>query len=296
MKNSPSVLFHSSLANLQLLQRGKVRDIYHVDEQHILIVATDRLSAFDVVMPTPIPGKGRVLTDVANFWFYFFEPLIPNHLSAMKPRDVLPDDKEREQVQGRAIIAKKLRVLPIEAIVRGYLIGSGWTSYQKTGAVCGVSLHAGLGFADQLPHAIYTPSTKADVAGHDVNIDFNETVKLIGRKHAEQMREISLEIYTRAAEYALDKGIIIADTKFEFGLDGDKLVLIDEVLTPDSSRFWSADQYQPGFSPPSYDKQYVRDYLETLEWNKVPPGPKLPPDVVSNTAEKYLEAQKRLVQ
>jgi len=295
MKNSPSALFESSITSLPLLQRGKVRDIYDIDEQHMLIVTTDRLSAFDVVMPTPIPGKGRVLTEVANFWFDFFKDLIPNHLSTMNLKDVLPDDKERAQVQGRAIIVKKLKALPVEAIVRGYLIGSGWKDYQQTSAVCGITLRAGLELADQLPHAIYTPSTKADVGAHDVNIDFNQTVELIGQKHAEQMREVSIEIYARAAEYALERGIIIADTKFEFGLDeSDNLVLIDEVLTPDSSRFWPANQYQPGSSPPSYDKQYVRDYLETLEWDKTPPGPELPEDVIHNTAEKYLEAQKLL--
>jgi len=297
MMNSPSVLYESSITSLPLLQRGKVRDIYDIDEQHMLIVTTDRLSAFDVVMPTAIPGKGRVLTEVANFWFEFFKDLVPNHLSTMKLKDVLPDDHERQQVQGRAIVVKKLRALPVEAIVRGYLIGSGWKDYQQTSAVCGISLRAGLELADQLPNAIYTPSSKAGIGEHDVNIDFNKTVELVGQGHAEQIREVSLEIYTRAAGYALQKGIIIADTKFEFGLDNDdNLVLIDEVLTPDSSRFWPASQYQPGASPPSYDKQYVRDYLETLEWDKTPPGPELPDDVVNNTAEKYLEAQKLLTQ
>jgi phosphoribosylaminoimidazole-succinocarboxamide synthase len=297
MSTGTTALFESSITSLPLIQRGKVRDIYDVDEQHMLIVTTDRLSAFDVVMPTPIPGKGRVLTEVANFWFDYFNDLIPNHLSELQLSDILPDAHERDPVAGRATIVKKLKPLPIEAIVRGYLIGSGWKDYQQSGTVCGISLRAGLELADQLPSAIYTPSSKAEVGEHDINIDFDQTVKLIGQEHAEQVREVSLEIYTRAAEYALDRGIIIADTKFEFGLDeNDKLVLIDEILTPDSSRFWPADHYQPGSSPASFDKQYVRDYLETLDWDKTPPGPELPDDVVENTAAKYHEAQKRLTQ
>jgi len=297
MSTASTALFESSITSLPLIQRGKVRDIYDVDDRHMLIVTTDRLSAFDVVMPTPIPGKGRVLTEVANFWFDFFKDLIPNHLSDLQPGDVIKDPEELKQVKHHAIIVKKLKPLPIEAIVRGYLIGSGWKDYQQTGAVCGISLRAGLELADQLPSAIYTPSSKADAGEHDINIDFEQTVKLIGEERAEQVREISLEIYTRAVEYALEKGIIIADTKFEFGLDeNDNLVLIDEVLTPDSSRFWPADHYQPGSSPASFDKQYVRDYLETLEWDKTPPGPDLPDDVVENTAAKYKEAQNRLTQ
>jgi phosphoribosylaminoimidazole-succinocarboxamide synthase len=296
MSNSNTTLFESSISSLPLIQRGKVRDIYDIDDEHMLIVTTDRLSAFDVVMPTAIPGKGQVLTSVANFWFDYFSELVPNHLSKMSLSDVL-NEQEIEQVKGRGIIVKKLRPLPVEAIVRGYLIGSGWKDYQQTSAVCGISLRAGLELADQLPHAIYTPSTKAELGEHDINIDYKKTVDLLGEQHAEQVREISLEIYQRAAEYAQQRGIIIADTKFEFGLDNDdRLVLIDEVLTPDSSRFWPADHYQPGISPPSYDKQYVRDYLETLDWDKTPPGPELPDDVVNNTAEKYLEAQKILTQ
>ena len=297
MSTGATALFESSITSLPLIQRGKVRDIYDVDEQNMLIITTDRLSAFDVVLPTPIPGKGQVLTEVANFWFDFFNDLIPNHLSELQLSDILPDAHERDPVAERATIVKKLKPLPIEAIVRGYLIGSGWKDYQQSGAVCGISLRAGLELADQLPSAIYTPSSKAAVGEHDINIDFDQTVELIGQKHAEQVREVSLEIYTRAAEYALNRGIIIADTKFEFGLDeNDKLVLIDEVLTPDSSRFWPADHYQPGTSPASFDKQYVRDYLETLDWDKTPPGPALPDDVVENTAAKYHEAQKRLTQ
>jgi len=295
MRTAPTELFESSITSLPLLQRGKVRDIYDIDDQYMLIVTTDRLSAFDVIMPTAIPGKGRVLTEVANFWFDYFQDLIPNHLSQLPLSDVLTDATERQAVEGRAIIVKKLRPLPVEAIVRGYLIGSGWKDYQQTGSVCGISLPAGLQLADQLPSAIYTPSTKADAGEHDMNINFSKTVELLGEQHADQVRETSLEIYTRAAEYALQRGIIIADTKFEFGLDEqDQLVLIDEVLTPDSSRFWPADTYQPGSSPDSFDKQYVRDYLETLDWDKTPPGPQLPEDVVRNTADKYLEAQKRL--
>ena len=295
MKHSPAALFESSITSLPLIQRGKVRDIYDIDDQHMMIVTTDRLSAFDVVMPTPIPGKGRVLTQVANFWFDFFKDLIPNHLSDMKLKDVLSKE-ELEQVNERAIIVRKLKALPVEAIVRGYLIGSGWKDYLQTGAVCGISLRAGMELADQLPHAIYTPSTKADIGEHDINIDFHQTIDLLGQHHAEQIREVSLEIYTRAAEYALQRGIIIADTKFEFGLDDkDNLVLIDEVLTPDSSRFWPASSYETGISPPSYDKQYVRDYLETLDWwDKTAPGPELPEDVVGNTADKYQEAQRLL--
>ena len=297
MNKGPDALQKSAITSLPLIQRGKVRDIYDIDDQHMLIVTTDRLSAFDVILPTPIPGKGRVLTEVANFWFDYFSDLIPNHLSDLPLTEVLPDAGERHQVESRASVVKKLKPLPIEAIVRGYLIGSGWKDYQQTGTVCGISLPAGLALAEQLPCAIYTPSSKAEVGGHDINIDFNKTVALLGQQHAEQVREVSLQIYARAAEYALKKGIIIADTKFEFGLDtNDNLVLIDEVLTPDSSRFWPADSYQPGSSPASFDKQYVRDYLETLEWDKTPPGPELPDEVARNTADKYHEAQKRLTQ
>ena len=295
MKKQANTLFESSISSLPLIQRGKVRDIYDIDDRHMLIVTTDRLSAFDVIMPTPIPGKGAVLTRVANFWFDYFRDLIPNHLADLQLEDVLPDKKERSQVQERATIVRKMQPLPVEAIVRGYLIGSGWKDYQQTGAVCGITLKAGLELADKLPSAIYTPSTKAEVGEHDLNISYEQTVDLVGQQHAEQIRETSLEIYTRAAEYALERGIIIADTKFEFGLDDDNnLVLIDEILTPDSSRFWPADTYEPGISPPSFDKQYVRDYLETLDWDKTPPGPELPEDVVENTASKYDEARRRL--
>ncbi len=288
-------LFESDLPHLKLLNRGKVRDIYNVDDQHMLIVTSDRLSAFDVVLPQPIPGKGEVLTRVANFWFERTQEIIPNHLSDKPLSDVVPDAKQRAILGDRALVVRKLRPLPVEAIVRGYLIGSGWKDYQNSGGVCGIQLQQGLEQAAKLPQAIYTPSTKADIGDHDENISFEETVKLLGRKLAEQVRDVSLKIYTECAAYALEKGIIIADTKFEFGLDqDDNLVLIDEILTPDSSRFWPADQYQVGISPPSYDKQFVRDYLETLDWDKTPPGPDLPWEIVTKTAEKYHEAETRL--
>jgi phosphoribosylaminoimidazole-succinocarboxamide synthase len=289
------VLFETRLKGLPLLNRGKVRDVYAVGDDHLLIVTTDRLSAFDVILPDPIPGKGAVLTAVSNFWFERTRDLVPNHLSAMTLAEALPDDTERALVEGRAIVVQKLKALPVEAIVRGYLIGSGWKDYQQTGQVCGIPLPEGLQMADQLPEAIFTPSTKAAVGDHDENIDFEKTRALIGVELAEKIREVSLQLYTRCAAYALERGIIIADTKFEFGLDGNnQLVLIDEILTPDSSRFWPADSYVPGSSPPSFDKQYVRDYLETLDWDKKPPGPELPPEVIAKTAEKYRDAQTRL--
>ncbi len=290
------VLYESKLDSLPLLNRGKVRDIYAVGDDHLLIVTTDRLSAFDVILPDPIPGKGAILTAVSNFWFERTAGLVPNHLATMTLAEAVPDAAERAQVDGRAIVVKKLKALPVEAIVRGYLIGSGWKDYQTTGSVCGIGLPAGLQLADQLPKAIYTPSTKADVGEHDENIDFDSTVELLGAELAAQVRDVSLEIYRSCAAYALEHGIIIADTKFEFGLDdADRLVLIDEVLTPDSSRFWPADSYAPGSSPASFDKQYIRDYLETLDWDKTPPGPGLPADVIEQTAEKYREAQQQLM-
>jgi phosphoribosylaminoimidazole-succinocarboxamide synthase len=288
-------LYESSLKSLPLLARGKVRDIYAVGEDHLLIVTTDRLSAFDVVLPDPIPGKGAVLTAVSNFWFGRTAGLVPNHLADMSLESAVPDPAERAQIEGRAVIARKLRALPVEAIVRGYLIGSGWKDYRASGAVCGIALPDGLRLADRLPEPLFTPSTKAEVGGHDENIDFDRTRELLGDELAEQVRDVSLQIYTSCAAYALERGIIIADTKFEFGLDdNDRLVLIDEVLTPDSSRFWPADSYRPGESPASFDKQYVRDYLETLDWDKTPPGPGLPEEVIANTAAKYREAQERL--
>ncbi|MGH8530558.1 MAG: phosphoribosylaminoimidazolesuccinocarboxamide synthase [Nevskiales bacterium] len=290
-----TALYQTNLKSLPLVHRGKVRDIYGVDDQHLLIVTTDRLSAFDVVLSDPIPGKGAVLTAVSNFWFERTRHIIPNQLARLTADDVLSDEEERAQIEGRAIVVQRLKPLPIEAIVRGYLIGSGWKDYQKTQSVCGVKLPAGLGMADKLPEAIFTPSTKAALGAHDENISFEQSTKLVGLNIARQVSDISLRIYKEAADYALTRGIIIADTKFEFGLDKNgKLVLIDEVLTPDSSRFWPADSYQPGKSPPSFDKQFVRDYLETLDWNKTPPAPKLPPEIIEKTAAKYREAQQRL--
>jgi phosphoribosylaminoimidazole-succinocarboxamide synthase len=279
------VLFETHLQSLPLLARGKVRDIYSVGDDHLLIVTTDRLSAFDVVLPDPIPGKGAVLTAVSSFWFERTRALVPNHLA----------DVTLEQVEGRAVVVRKLKALPVEAIVRGYLIGSGWKDYRTSGAVCGIQLPDGLRLADQLPEAIYTPSTKAELGDHDVNIDYARSVDLLGADLASRVRDVSLQIYTEAARYARQRGIIIADTKFEFGLDdNDGLVLIDEALTPDSSRFWPQDEYRAGISPPSFDKQFVRDYLETLDWDKTPPGPKLPEDIIQRTAEKYQQALRRL--
>ncbi|WP_297528759.1 phosphoribosylaminoimidazolesuccinocarboxamide synthase [Thiohalobacter sp.] len=289
------VLYETRIDSLPLLARGKVRDIYKVGEDHLLMVTTDRLSAFDVVLPDPIPGKGAVLTAISRFWFERLRDRVPNHLAALTLEEVLPDPEARAQVEGRAMIVRRLKALPVEAIVRGYLIGSGWKDYQATGSVCGIRLPPGLRQADRLPEPLFTPSTKAAVGDHDINIDYAETERLLGSELAAQVREVSLAIYADAAEYARERGIIIADTKFEFGLDEDgRLVLIDEVLTPDSSRFWPADQYRPGISPPSFDKQFVRDYLETLDWDKTPPGPRLPPEIIRRTAEKYREAQRRL--
>lgn len=296
MSNPVAALHQSELKSLPLLSRGKVRDIYDVDEDHMLIVTTDRLSAFDVILPDAIPGKGAILTTVSNFWFDRTKHIIPNHLSDKSLAEVLPDEAERNMIEGRGIVVRKLKPLPVEAIVRGYLIGSAWSDYQKTGAVCGIVLPAGLQQAQQLPETIFTPSTKAEVGDHDENISFEKTVGLLGQDMAEQMRDVSLKLYQEAAEYALERGIIIADTKFEFGTDKNGgLVLIDEVLTPDSSRFWPVDAYQVGQSPPSFDKQYVRDYLETLDWDKSDPGPCLPEEVIQRTGDKYREARDRLI-
>jgi phosphoribosylaminoimidazole-succinocarboxamide synthase len=294
---APEALYQSTLSSLKLRARGKVRDIYDIDDKHMLIVTTDRLSAFDVILPDPIPGKGRVLTNVSNFWFEKMKHVIPNHLADIPLEQVVPDSAERAQVEGRAIVVKKLKPLPVEAIVRGYLIGSGWKDYQKSGAVCGIKLPEGLQQAQQLPEPIYTPSTKAEVGDHDENVSFDKTVELMGQELAEKVRGASLELYKKAAAYAKERGIIIADTKFEFGTDDNGvLYLIDEALTPDSSRFWPADQYQVGISPPSFDKQYVRDYLETLDWDKTAPGPHLPVEVAEFCAAKYHEAEIRLTQ
>ncbi len=288
-------LYQSDLPHLELLNRGKVRDIYALDDAHLLIVTSDRLSAFDVVLPQPIPGKGEVLTRVSRFWFGRTRGIVPNQLTAFPLEQAVPDPGQRQRLGDRALVVRRLNPLPVEAIVRGYLIGSGWKDYQRNGSVCGIPLPDGLRLADRLPEAIYTPSTKAEIGAHDENVDFGYTVNLIGRELAEQVRDISLRIYSESAAYALEKGIIIADTKFEFGLDdAGTLYLIDEVLTPDSSRFWPADQYRPGISPPSFDKQFVRDYLETLAWDKSPPGPELPAEVIEKTADKYREAERRL--
>lgn len=294
---STSALYESQLS-LPLIGRGKVRDLYRADEQHLLMVACDRLSAFDVVLPTAIPGKGQVLTAVSNFWFDYQQEVIPNHLqlATLSLAEALPDSAEQQQVAGRAVVARRLEPLPVEAIVRGYVIGSGWQDYQRSGAISGIVLPKGLRIADQLPEAIFTPSTKAAPGSHDENIDFDRVVALIGGERAEELRRVSLALYQRAAAYALERGIIIADTKFEFGLDDDgTLVLMDEVLTPDSSRFWPLDEYQPGHNPPSFDKQFVRDYLETLDWNKTAPGPTLPQEILDRTIAKYREAQQRLL-
>jgi len=292
---SPSPLFESSITSLQLLGRGKVRDIYAVDDEHLLIVTTDRLSAFDVILPDPIPGKGEVLTAVANFWFARLAHIVPNHLTGIDPESVVQSEAERGQVRGRAIVVKRLKPLPVEAVARGYLIGSGWKDYANSGAVCGIKLPAGLRLAEQLPQPIFTPSTKAEMGSHDENIDFAKVEKLLGAALAAKVRDLTLRLYVEAASYARDHGIIIADTKFEFGEDNDgKLYLIDEALTPDSSRFWPADQYQVGASPPSFDKQFLRDYLETLSWNKQAPGPRLPVEIIEKTSAKYREALARL--
>lgn len=294
--NAPAVLYESSLSQLTLRARGKVRDIYDIDDEHMLIVTTDRLSAFDVILPDPIPQKGRVLTSVSNFWFSKLKHILPNHLAGVSLSEVLTDPQELAQLEGKAVVVRKLKPLPVEAIVRGYIIGSGWKDYQQTGHICGIRLPEGLQQAQQLPEPIYTPSSKAAVGDHDENITFAKTVELIGHELAEKVREASLALYQEAAKYAKERGIIIADTKFEFGTDdAGMLYLIDEALTPDSSRFWPADQYQVGMSPPSFDKQYVRDYLETLDWNKKPPAPSLPEEVIRKTTEKYLEAEAKLI-
>jgi phosphoribosylaminoimidazole-succinocarboxamide synthase len=286
-------LYESQIRSLPRLGRGKVRDIYAVGDDKMLVVTSDRLSAFDIVLSDPIPDKGRVLNEMANFWFERLGHIVPNQLTGIDPESVVAED-ERSQVRGRAVVVKKLKPLPIEAVVRGYIIGSGWKDYQKTGRICGIELPKGLQQAQKLPEPIFTPATKA-ASGHDENISYQEVERLIGPDLAAKVRDVSIRLYKEASEYAASRGIIIADTKFEFGLDkGNALVLIDEVLTADSSRFWPKDSYKVGISPPSYDKQYVRDYLETLDWNKEPPAPKLPVDVIQRTSEKYREALQRL--
>ena len=288
-------LFESSLTHLELICRGKVRDVYGIDEDRLLIVASDRLSAFDVVLPQPIPGKGELLTRISDFWFDRTRDIIPNHLVPRDLEKIIPDAAQRAEIGHRATVAKRLKPLPIEAVVRGHVIGSGWKDYQSTGTICGIPLPEGLEQAEKLDTPIFTPATKAASGSHDENISFDRAVELIGGDLAETIRQVSIRIYREAADHALRRGIIIADTKFEFGLDGDGgLFLIDEVLTPDSSRFWPADTYRPGTSPPSFDKQFVRDYLETLDWDKTAPGPRLPEEIIRRTAEKYREAERRL--
>jgi len=288
-------VFETHLKGLKRIHQGKVRDIYALDEHLMLIVATDRLSAFDVVLPDPIPGKGRVLTRISNFWFERTRHIAPNHLTGLSVEGFVADPAERRMLEGRAVVVKRLKALPVEAVVRGYLIGSGWKDYQRSGAVCGIALPPGLEMASRLPEPIFTPATKAEAGAHDENVDFQSVVAAVGEDAALRVRELALALYRFAAGFALERGIIIADTKFEFGLDETgQVVLMDEVLTPDSSRFWPLDTWRPGSSPPSFDKQYVRDYLETLDWDKRAPGPRLPPEVIRGTAEKYEEALRRL--
>ncbi len=295
MPETTTPLFESSLKSLPLLGRGKVRDIYAVDDERLLIVTSDRLSAFDVILPDPIPGKGAVLTAMANFWFGKLSHVIPNQLTGIDPESVVSGQDERAQVRGRSLVVRRLKPLPIEAVARGFLIGSGWKDYQASGAVCGIALPPGMKMAQQLPEPLFTPATKAEAGAHDENIDFAAVERLVGSAVAKTVRDATLRLYREAAAFARVVGIIIADTKFEFGQDAEgRLYLIDEVLTPDSSRFWPVDQYQVGISPPSFDKQFVRDYLETLDWNKKAPGPRLPQDIVDKTAAKYREALSRL--
>ena len=295
MSTSPATVFETTLRELPLLHRGKVRDIYAVGTDHLLIVTTDRLSAFDVILPDPIPGKGRVLHQISDFWFGQTRHIVQNQVSDRPLSSVISDPAELAMLEGRAAIVRRLQALPIEAVVRGYLIGSGYKDYQRTGGICGIALPAGLRMAEALPEAIFTPATKAALGEHDENIPFAEVEKLIGAERAREVRDAALAIYRHAAAHARARGLIIADTKFEFGIDAQgRLRLIDEVLTPDSSRFWPADTWQVGTSPPSFDKQYVRDYLETLDWDKCAPGPALPAEVIAGTARKYSEALARL--
>jgi phosphoribosylaminoimidazole-succinocarboxamide synthase len=285
--NTSAALFETNIENLELIARGKVRDIYAIDKEHMLIISTDRLSAFDVVFSQTIPTKGALLTQVSNFWFARTGHLIRNHLTNLRLENYVSAE-DLPQLQSRSIIVKRLKTLPVEAIVRGYIIGSGWKDYQATGELCGIKLPVGLQQAEQLAEPIFTPSSKAAVGDHDINISFDDAVELIGEDMANQVKEVSIALYKTASDYARERGIIIADTKFEFGVDeNNKLVLIDEILTPDSSRYWPADQYQKGISPPSYDKQFIRDYLETLDWDKTPPAPTIPQDIIDKTQQKY---------
>lgn len=294
-EDHPDALHTSSIQSLPLHYRGKVRDIYTIDDHHWLMIATDRVSAFDVIMPNVIPGKGKLLTELALFWFNRVRALIPNHLADIPLAEVLPDERERAQAQGRSMIIRRLKPLPIEAVVRGYLIGSGWTDYQASGAVCGVQLPEGLQQASKLDKPIFTPATKAELGDHDENISYEKVCSIIGDKLADGVRRIAFALYKDAAAYTLKRGIITADTKFEFGTDAQgRLVLMDEILTPDSSRYWQAESWQPGSSPQSFDKQFVRDWLETLDWNKEPPGPELPQEIIEKTLSRYQEAVERL--
>jgi phosphoribosylaminoimidazole-succinocarboxamide synthase len=289
------VLFESSIPELPLIGRGKVRDIYSVDDDHLLLVTSDRLSAYDVVMNDPVPGKGEILTQISLFWFRMMEDIIDNQLTEQTVADVVRDPDLQAQLAQRALVVKRLKPLPVEAVVRGYLIGSGWKDYQETGQVCGIDLPRGLRQAEKLPEPLFTPAYKAEAGAHDENIDFDKVVELIGEKLAKRVRDVSIAIYERAATYALERGIIIADTKFEFGTDPQgRLYIIDEMLTPDSSRFWPVDGYEVGISPPSFDKQFVRDYLETLDWDKTPPPPDVPAEILEKTADKYREALARM--
>ena len=290
-------IFESSVPDYPLIGRGKVRDIYSIDDDHLLLIATDRLSAFDVVMPDPVPGKGEVLTQISLFWFRMMQDIIENQLTTRTIDEVITDPELREQLRRRALVVKRLKPLPIEAVVRGYLIGSGWKDYRETGKVCGIPLPPGLRQAERLPETLFTPASKAEAGTHDENISFEQVVELVGERLAWRVRDVSIQIYEVAAAHALQRGIIIADTKFEFGLDDEgRLYLIDEVLTPDSSRFWPVEDYAVGISPPSFDKQFVRDYLETLDWDKTAPGPELPAEIIEKTAAKYREALRRLTQ
>ncbi len=293
--NSGGALFESNLSSLPLLLRGKVRDIYDVDDGHLLIVASDRLSAFDVILPDPIPGKGKVLTQISNFWFRRMGDIIPNHLTEIQPADVVGNGADREVVAERSVVVKKLKPLPLEAVVRGYLIGSGWRDYCATGEVSGIQLPSDLVMAAPLPEPLFTPSSKAAAGEHDENITYREVKQLVGDDMAQRIKQVSLEIYAAARDYASSRGLIIADTKFEFGTDDQgQLVLIDEILTPDSSRFWPSESYVPGESPTSFDKQYVRDYLDSLDWNKQPPAPQLPALIIERTAQKYHQAMEKI--
>jgi phosphoribosylaminoimidazole-succinocarboxamide synthase len=293
--NTADALFESAIPDLPLIGRGKVRDIYSIDDDHLLLVTTDRLSAYDVVMADPVPGKGEVLTKISLFWFRMMHDIIDNQLTDLTVADVVKDPDLQEQLKHRALVVKRLKPLPVEAVVRGYLIGSGWKDYQDTGQVCGIDLPDGLQQAEKLPQTLFTPAYKAEAGEHDENISFDKVIELVGEKLANRVRDVAIEIYERAAAYALERGIIIADTKFEFGTDEQgRLYIIDEVLTPDSSRFWPVDGYEVGISPPSFDKQFVRDYLETLDWDKTPPPPEVPAEILEKTGDKYREALQRM--